>query len=206
MQSKRRDAIEAAFRRLPLLEGIEIHVQSAISALSNVDTHGPGTAPNKFRPLGRGRTQKELLKLAKLADELANHIDELHETTIVALADAHVLSFRLGLPDQLRKIAVGARSTSVPTDPESVPGGRPENKRAHAIGHMLTCYFFMVTGQPPTLRIDAYSDDSTPAGPFMDLVNDVISALEVKVSTEDIARTACDDFRHAKRSKPPPNP
>ncbi len=37
-----RDAIEGAFRRLPLLEGMEVCLKSAVNILADVDCTGPG--------------------------------------------------------------------------------------------------------------------------------------------------------------------
>jgi hypothetical protein len=85
-----RDAIEAAFRRLPLLEGRDVCLKSAVNMLADVDRTGPGSAPLKFTVVGRSRTRKELEKLAKLADELAGHIDALHQPAILALPSAVV--------------------------------------------------------------------------------------------------------------------
>ncbi len=198
----RRDAIEAAFRRLPLLGGTEVHLKGAVNILADTDCTGPGSTSRQFSVVGRTRTKKELEKLAKLAAELAGHIDTLHQPAILALADMGLWRARLELPASLRAIANLAPRADLSMVPESPSGGKPANKRAHAVATMLAYYYHLLTGKDPTRRIDAYSDDTKAQGPFVTLVESIFSAIGIHANTEDIARAAIARYRNA-RSKPP---
>jgi hypothetical protein len=83
-----RDAIEAAFRRRPILEGKEVLLRSAIDILAGIDCTGPGTLPSQFSMVGRHRTKTELNKAAEFTGGMANPFNELHQPSILALAGA----------------------------------------------------------------------------------------------------------------------
>lgn len=185
----RREAIEAAFRRLPLLTGKEDSLRMAVNMLANVDCSGPGTPPPKFSAVGRNQTSKELQKLARLADALAECIDALHEPAILALADAG-LEVRLKLPSSLRDIAKRARQTDLDQLPAAPHGGKPTNNRAHAIADMLAYHYHALTGEEPSRHFDPYSDNDTSRSPFVTLVDEMFRAMGLHVNAEHVARAA----------------
>jgi hypothetical protein len=62
-----------------------------VDALSNFAGKTNVGMPAKFLKVRRATAERELKKLARLADALADHIDTLHEIAIVALADRRLL-------------------------------------------------------------------------------------------------------------------
>lgn len=182
--------IETAFRRLPLLSGVEILLKSAVNLLSNIDGTGTGAVTPKFSIVSRRRTKRELEKLAHPQSDLSACFDALHEPAILALA-AHGFCRELGpLPEKLREIANRASRSDLKWAPEVFAGGRPKNHRAHAVGILLAYYYEMLTGKEPTRIVNAYVDSDAPCGPFIDFVRDIFDIIGLKASVEDIARMA----------------
>lgn len=197
----RREAIEAAFRHLPLLKGKEDALQIAVSMLTNMDNTGLGTLPPKFSAVGRTQTAKELKELARLADTLAEHIDALHEPAILALVNVGLHEVRLKLPPTLRDIAKQARQMDLDQVPTALLGGKPANKRAHAIADILAYHYRVLTGEEPSRRFDPYSGSAASQGPFIALVTEVFAALGLRENAEHVARAAI--ARHPKPRRKP---
>lgn len=195
----RRNAIEAAFRRLPLLKDKESLLQGAVDNLATIDCTGPGVIPAKFKVVGRTRTMNELDKLAKLSEGLAEHIEALHEPAILAWADTEFSRVRLELPASLRDIAIRARKAKTSIVPESPPAGKPTDARAHAVATMIEYYYQMLTGKKPTRQFDPYEEKPAIKGPFISLLDEVFKILNLPANTDHIARKVIEKLPKSRR-------
>ena len=200
MNMSKREAIETAFRKLPLLPGYEPILAGALIFLTDLDTSGPGTRPVQFTVYD-SKTLVELKHLEKLACKLADHIEGLHQSSIVAIHDWNT---RLEFPTQLRNLGEQAKQASLreeaklaaaSTAPTPSKGGRPEDMRVQIVASMLASFYFKLTGHQPTLRIDSHLDDLTPHGPFFELVEAVFGIIGLKGSTEHAVRKAIQEFK-----------
>jgi hypothetical protein len=194
----RAEQIEAAFRKLTLLPNCETALKWAINSIEDIDSNGNGNRPKNFSKADAKVTEAELQKLSDLANKLAGHIEALHEPAITVMLD---WSVRIRLVGDLRSTAKKAAfshahiDTLLPilTDPSMIKkdeGGRRENTRAKAMCEILAHCYKLLTGSKPTLIRDGMSDDSSPKGPFFNLVEDIFKVMGLKESTEHYAKLA----------------
>jgi len=196
-----RELIEAAFCGLPLRKGRKGYLQSVISIICAIDCAGPGKAPRRFEQVGRTKTRNELEKLAHPGSDLVECFNALHEPAILALAKFGFCREQGKPPEKLRAIAKKAAESDLSWVPETIPGGRPQNRCAHAIATMLAYYYEMLTGKKPTRSVDPYKDSDSACGPFIDLVKNVFKALGIRVNAEDIARSAIKRRKKLKKKR-----
>ncbi len=189
MQTKE-DLIKAAFQRLPLLHGRDPLLLGAIATLSEVDRHGSGALPQKFSIANRRCTKKELESLIYLTGNCAEQLETLHQPAILALANNGFIRGENISPEKLRTIAKKAAESDLSWVPEKLPGGRPQNRRSHAVATLLAYYYEMLTGKKPTRSVDPYKVSDAAYGPFTDFVREIFKILGLPVNVEDIARTA----------------
>jgi hypothetical protein len=74
--------------------------------------------------------------------------------------------------------------------------GRPRKAAAGRIARMLAAYYWMLTGEQPTVRTDA--ETGRAYGPFPQLVAGAFNALAVKASPEAQARSAIKALKEEK--------
>ena len=102
---EKREKIDAAIRKLPLLEGKEVLRHSAVGMLCGIDGDEFGIAARKFCMVGRTRTLKELQRIARQDSDLEIAIGELHQPAILALAEHGFCRGISTPPDKIREAA-----------------------------------------------------------------------------------------------------
>jgi len=194
----KRNEIEAAFKKLFPKEysdkRIDSWLQAGINNLMAMDGTDLLNHPTQFNTAGKTKTDNELGKLGRLADELAKHIDSLHEPAILTLADVGQWKLRIELPAILRDAAKATREADTSWISENLPGGKPKNTRAQIATGMLAFYYYKITGQYPTMQYDNSTRKPADYGQFLNLVEDVFATLNLAESTEYFARQAIENF------------
>jgi len=72
--------------------------------------------------------------------------------------------------------------------------GRERKDDATMCAYMAGITFFYFQGKRPTIIYDAYEDKAKAKGPFLELVSDLFSALNVEASAEACAKKAVKAF------------
>jgi len=197
-----RAGVEVAFRHLPLLEGTDHLLQAAVNTLCGVDNNGTGAVPPKFSDISRRRTKKELQRLADPENDPFTWLDSLHQPAILALAKFGFCRGEEISSEKLRAIAKKAAESDLSWVPEKVPGGRPQNRRAHAVATLLAYYYEMLTGKKPTRTVDPYKVHDAAGGQFFEFVREIFAILNLKVNIEDVVRAAIKQRKeHEKKRK-----
>lgn len=188
--------IKSTFDRLPLRQGKDEHLRHTVSRLAKIaiDRTKPNQAQNAFAPANRATCEAELNSLIRVADDLVNIVSGLHQPTILALADAGLLRAHLHQIAVQIKEAV-ARADVSKVDPQ-LPKGRHRDEFARMIAGYLANQFHFLTGETPTIRVHTPPHPSAGKayGPFLELITDVFSAMNIKASPETFAREAVDSF------------
>ena len=222
--------IRAALLSLPIPPVKEGQVERLCHMLVGVKDPDPkaGRVPPNFRNATNPTCAKELKRLAgqagrlaKLAQppldrarlgsaarQLAATLCELHQPTILALADAGFLGGeRHALLDLARRIAevregasgdelwllryaadCASHSRQRPTG-GAHSKGRPINQRVGVIVRILYNQFYTLTGRRPTITVNPSHLNSPASGAFLYLVRQVLSALAISASAEAAIRT-----------------
>lgn len=189
MSSKKRDRIEAAYRKLP----VNSHVDWMISVMAKQLEGLPAAAqiPPAFKVVGRSATKSELEDLASIALRLVKRIESLHEPAITALADAGLWD-RSSVKRYAKTIADTARAADLSEVPEKQGGGRPSGMPLN-ITKILAGDYEVLTGAEPTR-----SDGRNSA--FLDFVTEIFQILGVQASPEWMVRSAL-EFRRTVREQ-----
>ena len=157
-------------------------------------------------PLDRAR-------LGAAARRLTATLRELHQPTILALADAGFLGGErlalLGIAGRIAQAREGAsedelwllryaadcagRSREGPTGGAPCKS-RPINQRVRVIVRILYDQFYNLTGRRPTITVNP-SLNSPASGAFLYLVRQVLAALAISASAEAAIRTELKDRR-----------
>lgn len=199
-----------------------------INNLTLMTIYEPGGVKRAFRTPNRETTQKELTDIAdragalaiKLRDpkrsvtrarqQLATHIEDMHGTTIDALAAApgglDVGVIRRELPhllcddsadrgqlanvlDLLARVA----ATAVALAPDTEDEGRWPDRRAQIVASFLARYCRDVTGHPPTIA--THADSGEHYGAFLDLAAAVFTAMGIDHKPFSYAYAAANQLR-----------
>jgi hypothetical protein len=221
--------IRAAFLGLPIRPGKEGQLAPVCQMLVAMKDPDPkaGRIPPNFRNASDSACAKELnqlavqarrlaqltrsplttARLARAARRLAATIRELHQPTILALADSGFLGGeRLTLLGIARRIAqaregvseddlrllryaadCASRSHMRPMR-RSHSRGRPINLRVRAIVRILYDQVYELTGHRPTITVNSGRLNSPASGAFLCLVWQVLSALAISASAEAAVR------------------
>lgn len=195
-----------------------------VNNLTLMAKYEPGGVKRAFRTPGRETTQKELSQIAdrgsalamklrnpkcsttRAREQLAKRLEEMHATTINALATSpgvlDIGRVRRELPrllrdesadrgqlanvlDRLGQVAVKA------TAPDTTDEGRWPDRRAQEVANFLAHFYQDVTGRPPTIRthIDEMHHGE-PYGPFLDLVTEIFRVMGLGADACSYARRA----------------
>lgn len=189
--------IEAAFRKLQILQENEWHLMPIIRTLSFIPRGETGTPPHKFSEVGRKAAQTEINSVSDAAETLKIAIDNLSQTSIVALANQGLLQIihHRTLSDLLAKVFAVARQTNLDSVPETQGRGRPRNNLARGVASILASNYATLTGKNPTVSTRSNGAQDVPYGPFFDLVTDIFKVLEINASAEAAARAAVKEFK-----------
>jgi hypothetical protein len=222
--------IRAALLSLPIPPGKEGQVERLCHMLVGAKDPDPkaGRVPPNFRNATNPTCAKELKRLAGQAGRLAKlarppldrarlgaaarrltaTLRELHQPTILALADAGFLGGErlalLGIAGRIAQAREGAsedelwllryaadcagRSREGPTGGAHCKS-RPINQRVRVIVRILYDQFYNLTGRRPTITVNPSHLNSPASGAFLYLVRQVLSALAISASAEAAIRT-----------------
>lgn len=190
----RRDALEKLFKQLPVLVGEDYHIEIVVDMLARIDGAHSRAVPDAFSIVGHTKTEKELTKIVKHAAALAKCFESLHQPAILLLADMGLCNMRNELPKILHDMESKIRNVELSVLREPPKGGRPDDKLAQAVANIVACYYHKITGKDPGRIVDARVGDSTSYGPFMHLLSEVFSILNIKASSDHYAKEAAKTF------------
>ena len=202
----KREKIEAAYLRLPIIDAQRSRVREFIDFMADVNP--VYEMYSGFKKLGRNSTKKELAALAKLANELAAKLDNMHAPMIEVLANAGFKNSSVFNPHNqstdiydltqlCRKLANAVELANVSILPLQGDTGRPEKPIANLLGKKLARDFEVLTGKQPTVPFN--NEKSKSYGPFLDFVTAIFSAIGIDASAETAARGAIK--KHPAKSK-----
>ena len=189
-----------AFNRLTIKPDQRHLIPNLVDALLPMAGKTNISLPARYKRVGGVTIRKELQKLVRLIAALHAHLDSLHEPSIVALADCHLL-----LPTfmvELKRAAKAANVSTLASDailreaPKNNGKGRPQNRVANRIASILAEKYKSLTLKTPTITVDV--NDNSARGPYLQLVTDVFKALGVKASAEAAAHFAISRIRQCK--------
>jgi hypothetical protein len=127
------------------------------------------------------RAKKELMKVSKMAADLASAISGLSHDAMGAL-DRSTRFQAICLGDDLSNIATASKNGAATFPNESK--GAPHKFSAVAIVEFLHQEYERLIGKPPTLIVAS----GKAGGPFLGLVKTVFKALSIKASPEATVR------------------
>jgi hypothetical protein len=194
-------AIEVAFRKLPIApapNGVipyEHLILGITRQLISMRPHPkiepmvdmqlpPGTQYSKIWRLKFGRrkvtgtatTKKQLDDLGKMAEALVLAIDGLSQTAVDALnfQEAALMQLKTGA----RILWASAMTSEVPELPDNTGKGAPSKEQERKIAWCVAWHYHFLTGSNPTVP----DKDGKPYGMFLELLQSIYSALDVKAS------------------------
>jgi hypothetical protein len=189
--------IEAAFRKLSLSPEMVWKLPSIVQMLSFIPRGEKGTPPDNFREVGKKAARKQLDTVADLSERLAAAINDLSQTSIVALADTGLLQLihHRQLANLLESVAGFARAAELSDVAENQGRGRPPNNLASGVANILATNYAALTGKQPAVSTKNNGRQDIPYGQYFNLVTDVFSALKIDASPEAAARKAEKQFK-----------
>jgi hypothetical protein len=180
-----RSAIEASFRKLPILPSEEWRMPSVVSALVGIAEANSRPTPTQPPKAGRAAVRKQLDGISRQCNDLANALVSLSEGSIDALADAGLLQIAPSLEATLRAVSAIAQNADTDGAPKNAKG-RQRNHLASGVAAVLATDYQRLTGKKPTRA----SYESDEYGPFYELVADIFLALCIKASAAKYAKEA----------------
>lgn len=215
---------------MPLL--IEANRSTLIATLTLIAKYEPGGVKRAFRTADRRTTEKELWEIAdrggslaeairdpkrsskRKREQLAARLENMHRTTINALAAASFISIsgeqliinigavRRDLPQSLRDDFADTEQLATVLDllaqvagravaPDTEDEGRWQDRRAQIVANILARFYQEATGRPPTISTYIAGErEGKHYGPFLNLVAAIFSAMNIKRQAYSFARDA----------------
>ncbi len=150
---------------------------------------------------------KNIRRLQALTIETAKIIDELHSASQIQVSNAwspldwNASNYQKHLTEitsqirELTRVFNNAEDMMSKRYPEyGIEKGRERKDDATMCAHMAGITFFYFQGKRPTIIYDAYEDKAKAKGPFLELVSDLFSALNIEASAEACAKKAVKAF------------
>jgi hypothetical protein len=197
-------AIEAAFRKLPILPSEEWRLPSVVDGLAGIAEANSKPTPAQPSRAGRAAVREQLDGIAHQCNDLANALASLSQGALDALADAGMLQIapglqtHAGLQSILRKVSEVAQNANADCLPESA-NGRQRNYLAGGVAAILAKDYWRLTGKKPTRANRAKtSRESEEYSPFYELVKDVFLATGIEASPAAYAKEAVAGFMEEK--------
>jgi len=188
-------AIEKAFSVLELQNGIDDQLCGIIKLLAEMSPT-PGTHVN-FQKASKAKCKNELMAMALQAKKLSKCLEQLHQPSILALADAGFWKLRTELTLLCQQAVEAANLADVSKISPEPTRGRPREPQSYGIAKILAYEFQRVTGKSPTISVP--SDTSKKAGgPFIGLIKAVFSTIGINASHEAVAKQAIKDTREGR--------
>lgn len=156
------------------------------TALANFYGKRERKVPPKFVVISRADAKKELHVLVTRLDSLIKHLEHLHQPTIVALANQHILQAEL--LQALQKLRLPLVATKIEPSRRKPHRGRPRKVLANSVARVLARNYRTLTKQRPTVPTDWETE--RPYGPYYRLVQHVFTILRIKANPEAMARNA----------------
>lgn len=150
---------------------------------------------------------KKIQRLQALTIETAKIINELHSASQIQISkawsplDAKATNYQKYLAEitsqirELTRVFNNAEDMMSKRYPEyGIEKGRERKDEATMCAYMAGITFFYFQGKRPTIIYDAYEDKAKAKGPFLELVSDLFSALNIEASAEACAKKAVKAF------------
>lgn len=150
---------------------------------------------------------KNIRRLQALTIETAKIIDELHSASQIQVSnawsplDCNASNYQKHLTEitsqirELTRVFNNAEDMMSKRYPENgIEKGRERKDDTTMCAHMAGITFFYFQGKRPTIIYDAYEDKAKAKGPFLELVSDLFSALNIEASAEACAKKAVKAF------------
>ena len=146
------------------------------------------------RPASKRDTTKEIDRAIKLANDLAHHLENLHNPAFIALRNWGYDP--AGIAENLREAASKATRPEVMETALSLAStkrGNPGDREAFILAFQSGRTYWKVTGDAPTISVNPI--DSTASGHFLSFVAAVFEVFDATASAEGRARAAKDAIR-----------
>lgn len=192
-----RRELDRACRRLRLRPDAEARIPAIVSVLMDVALTSPGKTgelPAVFSPIGRKTCERELAVLTAAATRLADALEQLHEPTVLALAQVgFAASQRRGLPDMLRAVGDQAKRADVSEVALRSGRGRRPDRRSEAVARIAGSAYRSLTGKRPTYTTDPTT--SRRSGNWPAFLQAIFAAIGIEGAGDHWARTVADKMR-----------
>ena len=150
---------------------------------------------------------KNIRRLQALTIETATIIDELHSASQIQISkawsplDGNASNYRKYLTEitsqirELTRVFNNAEDMIKKRYPKyGIEKGRERKDEASMCAYMAGITFFHLKSKRPTVIYDPYEDKAKAKGPFLELVSDLFSALNIEASAEASAKKAVKAF------------
>ena len=150
---------------------------------------------------------KNIRRLQALTIETATIIDELHSASQIQISkawsplDGNASNYRKYLTEitsqirELTRVFNNAEDMIKKRYPKyGIEKGRERKDEASMCAYMAGITFFHFQSKRPTIIYDDYEDKAKAKGPFLELVSDLFSALNIEASAEASAKKAVKAF------------
>ena len=151
---------------------------------------------------------KNIRRLQSLTIETVKIINELHSASQIQISqawsplDAKASNYQKYLTEitsqirELTRVFNNAENMIRKRYPEyGIEKGRERKDEATMCAYMAGISFFHFQSKRPTIIYDAYEDKAKAKGPFLELVSDLFSALNIEASSEASAKKAVKAFK-----------
>jgi hypothetical protein len=193
--------IEAAFRKLPIAptpsgaipyENVIPNIPRQLILMRPVSTANPVVDDNlpptlrdskiwhstagRPKVTGAATAKKQLDSLGKRAEALVLAIEELSQTALDAL-NYHEAAL-MQLKTSARLLWASSMTSEIPELPKNTGKGAPLKEQERKIAWCVAWHYFLLTGKKPTIP----DKDGIPYGIFLELLQSIYAALDVKAS------------------------
>ena len=151
---------------------------------------------------------KNIRRLQSLTIETVKIINELHSASQIQISQAwspldtkasNYQKYLTEITSQIRELTRvfnNAENMIRKRYPEyGIEKGRERKDEATMCAYMAGISFFHFQSKRPTIIYDAYEDKAKAKGPFLELVSDLFSALNIEASAEASAKKAVKAFK-----------
>ena len=155
-----------------------------------------------------GGENKNIRRLQSLTIETVKIINELHSASQIQISQAwspldtkasNYQKYLTEITSQIRELTRvfnNAENMIRKRYPEyGIEKGRERKDEATMCAYMAGISFFHFQSKRPTIIYDAYEDKAKAKGPFLELVSDLFSALNIEASAEASAKKAVKAFK-----------
>jgi hypothetical protein len=194
------EALRAACHKLPKRHDSATNVETAVSrlvTLAQALRNRPPASETAFSIASKSTCDTELRALSRHASALAEVLENLHQPTILALADdGFDSSFRTDLPAILRRMVLRADRATIPDQPPNAGRGAKRRQEPYVIARLAGSIYRDITGRIPTFT--TYPITSAVSGLWPTFLKDVLSAIGVDGYGDRLMRTVAKEMKSRK--------